>query len=66
MIDSVSLVLLIPFRSEIIPDYIMVQIAVVAVFVVLLSGVALSAPQGDVQLVRYDNDNKGDGNYVYT
>lgn len=43
----------------------MVQITVY-LLVVLLSGVVISAPQGDVQVIRYDNDNKGDGNYVYT
>ncbi len=43
----------------------MVQIAV-CLLVGFLSGVVLSAPQGDVQTLRYDNENKGDGNYAYT
>lgn len=43
----------------------MVQITV-SFLVVLLSAVVLSAPQGDVQIIRYDNNNQGDGNYVYT
>lgn len=38
----------------------------VSLLVVFLSAVVLSAPQGDVQIIRYDNNNKGDGNYAYT
>lgn len=41
---------------------------VVCLLAVALSGVVLSAPapQEDVQVLRFENDNKGDGNYVYT
>lgn len=42
----------------------MAKIAI-CLLIVLVSEV-LSAPQGDVQVVRYDNNNRGDGNYVYT
>ncbi|KAJ6634057.1 Flexible cuticle protein 12 [Pseudolycoriella hygida] len=35
-------------------------------FLVVLISEVLSAPQGDVQVLRYDNNNQGSGNYVYT
>lgn len=47
------------------------MVRIVCLLVVSLSGLVLSAPApqedpSQVQIVRYENYNKGDGNYVYT
>ncbi|XP_037038457.1 flexible cuticle protein 12-like [Bradysia coprophila] len=45
----------------------MARIAACLLIVVIVSGVlSAPAPQEDVQVLRYDNNNQGDGNYQYT
>lgn len=44
----------------------MVKITICLLVVGLATVLSAPAPQEDVQILRYENDNKGDGNYVYT